>query len=126
MTTEKARVDAFNAAHPIGTPVKFWPGLREGDGLDSQTRSGAWLVGGHTPVVLIENYAGGIALTHVEPRQSTACSTLTAGDLGARLAELEATVSRVRAVVDPIAQWHVVRYPDCRVCAVLTALEDQS
>ncbi len=51
----------------------------------------------------------------------------TAGDLGARLAELEATVSRVRAVVAPVAEWHVVRHPSCSVCAVLTALDgDQS
>lgn len=56
----------FNAAHPVGTPVRYWPGLRRGDGIESVTRTPAWCMGGHTPVVTVEGYAGGIALTHVE------------------------------------------------------------
>ena len=44
---------------------RHWPGLREGDGRESVTRSEAWLMGGHTPVVMVEGYAGGIALSHV-------------------------------------------------------------
>lgn len=52
---------------PIGTPVRYWPGLREGDGIESVTRSEVWTLGGHTPVVMVEGYAGGIALTHVRP-----------------------------------------------------------
>ena len=58
-------VEQFNVHHPVGTPVLYWPGLREGDGRESVTRSEAWLMGGHTPVVMVEGYAGGIALSHV-------------------------------------------------------------
>ncbi len=59
-------VDEFNQRVPIGTSVRFWPGFREGDGRLSRTRSGAWLLGGHTPVVMVEDYVGGIGLTHVD------------------------------------------------------------
>ena len=58
-------VEEFNARFPVGTPVLYWPGLREGDGRESVTRSEAWLMGGHTPVVMVDGYPGGIALTHV-------------------------------------------------------------
>lgn len=61
-----AEVAAWNAAHPVGTPVRFWPWTREGEGRASCTRSVAWAPGGHTPMVLVEGYAGGIALSHVE------------------------------------------------------------
>ncbi len=59
--------DAFNATHPVGTPVRYWPGVREGAGRDSRTRSRAWVIGGHSAVVSVDGHAGGIALTHVQP-----------------------------------------------------------
>jgi hypothetical protein len=58
-------VARFNASTPVGTPVLFWPGDRSGEGRESVTRSRAWLLGDHTPVVMVEGYPGGIALTHV-------------------------------------------------------------
>lgn len=58
-------VEWFNDHCPIGSPVMYWPGVREGKGTKSVTRSKAWLLGGHTPVVMVEGYAGGIALSHV-------------------------------------------------------------
>lgn len=48
-----------------GTAVRYWPGLREGQGAPSITRTPAWEVCGH-PVVSVEGYPGGIALTHIE------------------------------------------------------------
>lgn len=60
-------VSQFNEHVPIGSPVFYWPGVREGEGQVGQTRSPAWLLGGHTPVVQVTGYAGGIALTHVMP-----------------------------------------------------------
>lgn len=61
-----AAVASFNENVPVGTKVVYWPGVRE-PGLEmvSTTRSEAWLLGGHTPVVMVEGYAGGIALSHV-------------------------------------------------------------
>jgi hypothetical protein len=58
-------VEWFNAVCPVGSHVLYWPGVREGEPRRSVTRSAAWLLGGHTPVVLVEGYAGGIALSHV-------------------------------------------------------------
>ncbi len=60
-----AEIEAWNDRHPAGTPVRYWPGGRIGPGRESVTRSQAWNVCG-TPVVAVEGYAGGIALTHVE------------------------------------------------------------
>jgi hypothetical protein len=59
--------ETFNASTPEGTLVRYWPGER-GDKTErvGKTRSRAWPIGGHTASVLIEGYAGGIALTHVE------------------------------------------------------------
>lgn len=57
--------DDFNLRVPIGTPVRFWSGARQGEGKVSKTRTRAW----STPsaaMVSVEGYPGGIALTHVE------------------------------------------------------------
>lgn len=69
--------DEWNERHPVGTPVLFWPGGRTFDdgrpvcaGRESFTRSAAWNLGGlGIPLVAVEGYPGGIALTHVEPRE---------------------------------------------------------
>lgn len=64
---ERATADAkaFDAATPVGTPVFFWPWGRDGAGRPSRTRGAAWVLCG-TPVVSVEDYSGGIALTHVQ------------------------------------------------------------
>ncbi|MGW4663216.1 hypothetical protein [Streptosporangium sandarakinum] len=59
--------DDWNAAHPIGTPVLAWPGTREFEPLKTHTRTPAWTLGHGAAVVSVEGYAGGIALTHIEP-----------------------------------------------------------
>lgn len=58
-------VDAFNERHPVGTPVRYWLGLREGPGSTSRTRSEAALMSDHASV-WIEGVAGSVALSHVE------------------------------------------------------------
>jgi len=67
-STEQQTVDAFNAAHPVGTVVRYWCGVREGapSGV-GPTRSLAYVLSGHTAVVFIEGTSGCIALSHVEP-----------------------------------------------------------
>jgi len=58
----------FNARHRIGQRVRFWNGVREGNGLEGCTTTEAFVLGGHTAVVFIRPGARGcIALTHVEP-----------------------------------------------------------
>lgn len=61
-----AEVAQWNEHVPIGTPVLFWPGAREGQGRETRTRTKAWNMSGQ-PVVMVHGYAGGIALTHVTP-----------------------------------------------------------
>lgn len=58
--------DDWNALNPVGTPVVAYPLSRDDAGLVTTTRSEAWTLGGHTPVVLVDGYAGGIALTHID------------------------------------------------------------
>lgn len=55
----------FNETHPIGTEVIAFPGSKEGRALQRRTRSAAWVLGSDEPVVAIEGYAGGIALSHI-------------------------------------------------------------
>lgn len=64
-TTSHGDVEEFNRDCPIGTAVLAFPGSRYGRALMTRTRSTAWLVG-REPVVMVEGYAGGIALTHIE------------------------------------------------------------
>jgi hypothetical protein len=60
-------VAKFNSANPVGTEVRYWRMGKEGEPTGTgKTRSEAWLMGGHTAVVLIEGTSGAIALTHVE------------------------------------------------------------
>ena len=56
----------FNRVHGIGTDVTYWPGVREGAGEKSTTRTAAQVLGGHTAVVWIEARPDCIALSHVE------------------------------------------------------------
>ncbi|MFD7622075.1 hypothetical protein [Streptomyces sp. NPDC059802] len=57
----------WNALYPVGTPVTAYPGVRGENPLTTVTRSKAWTLSGHTPVVLVAGRSGGIALTHVDP-----------------------------------------------------------
>lgn len=62
---------AWNAAHPVGTAVRYWPiwpPVPSVPPVDSHTRSEAWPLGDGTVVVLIEGKTGGVALSHVEIR----------------------------------------------------------
>lgn len=59
-------VDAFNQRAPAGTNVRFWTGLREGEGRVGQVLApGAFILSGHTPVVMLAGARGCIALSHV-------------------------------------------------------------
>jgi hypothetical protein len=92
----------WNALYPMGTRVMAYPFIRPEDPvavawrerstvgrtgksadadpveqLDTVTRSAAWTLGHGDPVLMVEGYAGGIALTHVDPILADAAS----GDL---------------------------------------------
>ncbi|MGZ0231177.1 hypothetical protein [Streptomyces sp. CPS1] len=65
--------DAWNLAHPVGTPVVAYPGFRPEDDrtatrIVTTTRSKATVLGGHTAVVWVHGHGACIALTHVDVR----------------------------------------------------------
>lgn len=65
-TTEQAqlRCDEFNTLNPIGTPVvryKLINPQREPT-PETVTRSEAWVMGGHSPMVLVKGFSGGVHL----------------------------------------------------------------
>ena len=65
----------FNRTTPVGSPVRYWPGARQGEGKVSTTRTRAQVLGGHTPVVWVEAEAGCIALTHVDAETTIVVSS---------------------------------------------------
>lgn len=62
----------FNNKYPVGTPVAAFPITREEPPLLTTTRTPAWTLGHGAAVVSVVGYAGGIALTHIDPRTPTA------------------------------------------------------
>ncbi|MFF4489488.1 hypothetical protein ACFY0F_23815 [Streptomyces sp. NPDC001544] len=65
--------DAWNLAHPVGTPVIAYPGGRPEDfpndrRIVTSTRSKATVLGGHTAVVWVHGHRACIALSHVDVR----------------------------------------------------------
>jgi hypothetical protein len=66
--------EEFNAAHPVGTPVVAYPGVRPDDPaaeafgvtrIVTRTRTEAWSAHG-TPVVMVNDHGAWIALTHID------------------------------------------------------------
>jgi nucleoside 2-deoxyribosyltransferase len=62
----EAQADEFSRHNPHGTPVRFWPGARVGNGRLSTVCGSAWVMPSGLPVVRVRDYPGGIALTHIE------------------------------------------------------------
>ncbi|MGH8881783.1 MAG: hypothetical protein ACRD0P_31285 [Stackebrandtia sp.] len=57
---------AWNSIHPIGTPVRYWTGPRDGDGRIGDTSAPAQVLSEHTAVVWINTARACVALSHVE------------------------------------------------------------
>jgi hypothetical protein len=59
--------DQFNELYQVGTQVKYWKGLKEGEPTGTApTRSRAEMLGGHTASVWLEGVRGCIGLSHIE------------------------------------------------------------
>lgn len=66
LTSEKKAVEKWNKKHVIGTIVRYWKGVRDGDPSGaSATRTEALIIGG-AAVVWVDGEASCIALSHVE------------------------------------------------------------
>lgn len=77
----QVQADAWNLAHPVGTPVIAYPDARPEDfpndpRIVTSTRSKATVLGGHTAVVWVHGHSACIALSHVDVR-----TTATPGEL---------------------------------------------
>jgi hypothetical protein len=58
--------DEFNKKHAVGTPVtryKLIAPLREPQ--ETRTRSVAWVMGGHSAMVMVDGLAGGVLVESV-------------------------------------------------------------
>lgn len=63
----------WNAKYPIGTPVtryRLIGPLKEPEA--TKTRSEAWVMGGHSAMVMVEGVAGGVVLESVVPKEVAA------------------------------------------------------
>lgn len=56
----------FNAAHPVGTPV-IYTSVRDDpkSAKVTKTRSEAWVMGGHSVMVMVEGVSGGVCCEHI-------------------------------------------------------------
>jgi hypothetical protein len=58
-------VNHWNEQHDIGTPVSVR--MDDGKALETVTHSVAWMLGGHTAVIMLEGISGGYKLDRVTP-----------------------------------------------------------
>jgi hypothetical protein len=61
--------EQWNALYPVGTPVFAYPGARPPKAarkVITRTRSRAWVASHGKPVVMVDDLAGWISLTHVD------------------------------------------------------------
>lgn len=70
----KLEVEAsrWNSEFPPGTPVTCYrliAPLREPE--ETRTRSEAWVMGGHSVMVMVEGVSGGVLLESVVPREES-------------------------------------------------------
>ncbi len=64
----EAEAAEWNQSYPIGTPVtryKLINPLRMGN--ETKTRSQAWVMGGHSVMIMVDGVSGGVLLESVKP-----------------------------------------------------------
>ncbi len=66
----KELCERWNKLHPEGSAVTVTKD--DGSKLKTVTRSAAWVLGGHTPVILVVGISGGYSLTRVSARKEAA------------------------------------------------------
>jgi hypothetical protein len=64
--THRQIVDLWNAAYQVGQRVRYEPVKGKGGWVETTTSSLAWVLGTHTPVVMIDAKSGCVALDHLE------------------------------------------------------------
>lgn len=64
--TPAEQADAWNAAYPVGTRVRYWPVLGRDGFRVAETTSPAWAIPSGAALVSITGQSGGVSLTHVQ------------------------------------------------------------
>ena len=72
-------VAEWNRRHGVGALVKYHRIIGEGEGVATKTRSEAWVLSGHTAVVMVEGVSGCVALEAVRPLGSATRPHATEG-----------------------------------------------
>ncbi|HEV7405210.1 MAG TPA: hypothetical protein VGO11_19860 [Chthoniobacteraceae bacterium] len=62
---EEMLAQRWNEACPAGTAVLYQPVLGDSRLIETVTRSEAWLMGGHSAMVMVKGISGGVSLRHV-------------------------------------------------------------
>jgi hypothetical protein len=66
ISRQRNLVDDWNQNHQIGTEVVWHKLINPNrEPQKAVTRSAAWLMGGHTAMILVDNQSGGVALEGV-------------------------------------------------------------
>ncbi|HGO6128480.1 TPA: hypothetical protein ACK3RK_007065 [Burkholderia cepacia] len=76
---ERAVTD-WNRQHGVGAFVKYHRIIGEGEGVATKTRSEAWVLSGHTAVVMVEGVSGCVALDAITPLGEARKQHAEAGD----------------------------------------------
>jgi hypothetical protein len=66
VTDQIRAVSDWNDRYPVGTPVTVEKD--SGEIVATKTRSSAWMLSGHTAVVMLEGISGGYLLSRVRPK----------------------------------------------------------
>jgi hypothetical protein len=62
-------VSDWNKKYPIGTPVTRYKLIDPlEDPVETETRSEAWVMGGHSAMVMVKGVSGGVLVESVIPR----------------------------------------------------------
>lgn len=64
--------ERWNEKNPIGTPVKryLFTNPRSDEAGNTKTRSKAWVMGGHSVVVLVDGVSGAVDIDCLQPLES--------------------------------------------------------
>lgn len=63
-----SQANTWNMHHSVGTPVMRYKLINPlSEGNETKTRSEAWVMGGHSVMVMVEGVAGGVLLDSVVP-----------------------------------------------------------
>jgi hypothetical protein len=83
----------WNQKHAVGTPVTYHRLIHPlRDPVETRTRSEAWVIGGHTAVVMVEGVSGAVALVGVKVRHERRTTAMVTAD------QLPADFTRLKAL----------------------------